>query len=56
MNVTTSSIAHAQTESGVIKFVLISLGIVLMTAAIAKQLPASSTDAVAMVSLADLDL
>jgi UrcA family protein len=56
MNIPTSSIARAQTESGVSKLALISLCTVFMTAAITKQLPAHAADAIAMVSLADLDL
>jgi UrcA family protein len=56
MNIPTSSIACAQTESGVSKLALISLCTVFMTAAISKQLPAHAADAIATVSLADLDL
>jgi UrcA family protein len=56
MNTPTSSLARAQTESGAGKLALISLCIVFMTAAIAKQLPAHAADAIALVSLADLDL
>jgi UrcA family protein len=56
MNIPTSSIARAPTESGVSKLALISLCTVFMTAAISKQLPAHAADAIAMVSLADLDL
>ena len=56
MNIPTSSLARAQTDSGFSKLALISLCIVFMTAAISKQLPAHAADAVALVSLADLDL
>jgi UrcA family protein len=56
MNIPTSSIARAQTEPSVNKLALISLCMVFMTAAIAKQVPAHAADAIAVVSLADLDL
>lgn len=56
MNIPTSSIARAQSDSGVSKLALISLCMVFMTAAIARQSPAHAADAIAMVSLADLDL
>src|SRR5271165_4284910 len=56
MTIRTPSLARAQGESGVSKLTLISVCIIFMTAAIAKQMPAHATDAIAVVSLADLDL
>jgi len=46
----------SQSDSGVSKLGLLGLCIVIMTAAIGKQLPAQAADAVATVSIADLDL
>ncbi|MGO9930888.1 MAG: UrcA family protein [Steroidobacteraceae bacterium] len=46
----------SQSDSGIGKLALIGLCIVFMTGAIGKQLPAQAADAVAMVSIADLDL
>lgn len=56
MNIPHKLLARTASNPGVSKLALISLCIVFLTAAIAKQLPAQAADAIAIVSLADLDL
>jgi len=56
MTIRKSSLARARCETGVCKLTLIGVCIIFMTAAICKQMPAHAADAVAIVSLADLDL
>ena len=56
MNIREQLSRRSQYESGRGKLALIGLCITLMTAAIARQLPAQAADAIAIVSLADLDL
>jgi UrcA family protein len=56
MNIPEKTLERPQYDFGYSKLVLAGLCIVFMTAAIAKQLPARAADAVALVSLADIDL
>jgi UrcA family protein len=56
MNTSNRLSAHSGSESGHSKLALMGLCILLLTAAIAKQLPAQAADASATVSLAGLDL
>ena len=56
MTIPAKTLYLTQSDSGLSKLTLIGLCIIFMTAAIGKQLPAQAADAVAMVSIADLDL
>ena len=56
MTIPAKTLYLSQSDSGFSKLTLIGLCIIFMTAAIGKQLPAQAADAVAMVSIADLDL
>jgi UrcA family protein len=56
MNVSNQLPAHARYESNRSKLALMCACVVLLTAAICKQLPAQAADASVKVSLADLDL
>jgi UrcA family protein len=56
MNVHNKPLVRTASETGVSKLAWMSLCMVFLTAAIAKQLPAQAADASAIVSLADLDL
>jgi UrcA family protein len=56
MNVHMRSLVRTASDSGVSKLALMSLCMVFFTAAIARHLPAQAADAIAIVSLADLDL
>jgi len=56
MTIPVNPLILSSSDSSVAKLVLIGLCIVFMTAAIGKQLPAQAAEAVALVSVADLDL
>jgi UrcA family protein len=56
MNVHQRPLVRTASDAGVSKLALMSLCMVLFTAAIARHAPAQAADAVAIVSLADLDL
>jgi UrcA family protein len=56
MNVHKKPLVRTASDSGLGKLALLSLCMVLLTAAIASQGPAQAAEAVAQVSIADLDL